>query len=178
MSHSDSLKNGPPGIRYRPQFRLRHTNPSGTTSDSLVASICIDLAQMGKDNSYAFLDSERKVQRSFVEGILDDSEAGNKGELLDLLQALMDKGDKSGNAVEIERECIEKFQDWAGKSKLSIAYLLYTNENLTSDAFIYKLVRYLAEKLEALSREEVVAMMLMIYFRSCRCPLNYTRIHN
>ena len=59
---------------------------------------------------------------------------------------------------------MDLFQSWIGKSKLGIAYLLYTN-NLKCDTFLSKVIKHLASNLETLKPEEFVAMLLMVYFK-------------
>ncbi len=66
----------------------------------------------------------------------------NKDELLVLLKSIIRAEEEVGKDDEndggsVEHLCVENFQNWAGKSKLAIAYLLHANRRgLKSDEFI------------------------------------------
>ena len=66
-----------------------------------------------------------------------------------------------------ELRCIELFHAWVGKSKLGLGYLFYLTkqENGWGDEFITKVVHHLAPRIQELPTEEIVTLMLMIFFK-------------
>ena len=69
--------------------------------------------------------------------------------------------------VELESRCIDLFNAWVGKSKLGLGYLFYLTKqkNGWGDEFITKVVRHLSPRIDELVVEEVVMLLLMIFFR-------------
>ena len=69
--------------------------------------------------------------------------------------------------TKLETRCIELFHNWVGRSKLGLGYLFYLTkqQNGWGDEFITKIVHHLAPRIDELPIEELVTLMLMIYFR-------------
>ena len=73
------------------------------------------------------------------------------------------------NAASLEERCLELYSRWTGKSKLAVAYLLYTDKRLSSHAFVTRVAAELGSRVSSddrnLANEELVALALMFYFR-------------
>ena len=81
-----------------------------------------------------------------------------------------DDNEWSGSEPEIsalESRCIELFHAWVGKSKLGLGYLFYLTkqQNGWGEEFITKIVHHLAPRIQELPNEEIVTLMLMIFFK-------------
>ena len=68
---------------------------------------------------------------------------------------------------ELESRCVDLFNEWIGKSKLGLGYLFYLTKqkNGWGDEFITKIVHHMAPRVGELVIEEIVMLMLMMYFR-------------
>ena len=73
----------------------------------------------------------------------------------------------SETTSQLESRCLQLFHAWVGRSKLGLGYLFHLTNHQKGwgDEFITKIVRHLAPRIEELPTEEIVTLMLMIFFR-------------
>ena len=137
------------------------------------------------DNNISVGDFHLDTTADFVKRSISSSSElevkSNCKEMIELINAIaltnveetsstVDAGDKFSNAQSVtalESRCIELFHAWVGRSKLGLGYLFYlTNQqNRWSDEFIIRIVHHLAPRVNELPTEEIVTLMLMIFFR-------------
>jgi hypothetical protein len=68
----------------------------------------------------------------------------------------------------IDANCLRHFHKWASSANLGLGYLLYANRNSSPDtieSFATKVAAHLGSSLETLRKEEIVTLMLLVYFR-------------
>jgi len=68
--------------------------------------------------------------------------------------------------VQLEKVCLEKFHDWSREAQLRVGFLMYLDNRIDSTAYLTKVVKHIgAGNLYDLKAQEVVAFLLLIYFR-------------
>ena len=98
-----------------------------------------------------------------VEEVIRGSTGNANEELVQLLRKISSV--ENGDEDLVEVQCLDRFHDWIGVSKLSVAFHLLRRGQKTGERFLARLVRHLGQNSERLSQEEIVAMMLLMYFR-------------
>lgn len=102
---------------------------------------------------------------SYVKRIISESDVvNNKEEMVALIQSIVE-AETQPSRPDLEQQCLDRFQQWVGKSKLGIGFLLYQSHNLKSGEFITRIVAHLGQNLKSLNAPEFVTLMLMIHFR-------------
>ena len=144
----------------------------------------VDIGENYEQTTAAFV--KRTIRSS------DDSKVKeNREEMLRLINtiALSEEIDKSSNPNHVdnidsvnhnstlETRCIDLFNEWVGKSKLGLGYLFFLTKqkNEWGDEFITKVVRHMSPRIGELNVEEVVMLLLMMFFR--RTPWNEEEIY-
>lgn len=155
---------------------LRLVNPVKFDKHLFVESLCANLYNSNPER-YGFFANPVQIQ-SYVQDTLEkeskvDKEVkDNKEEMMQLLEAINQSYQNETSGLEekvhqpelLEQRCLDLFQLWVGKSKLGLAYMLYGNKNLQSEQFVTRLVRHMAAKMDTLHPEELVTMLLCLYF--------------
>ena len=144
----------PPAVSGRPP------NPVKVPNQTWIESLCSSLHNR-HPNLYGFCVNDTTfVEDSLNKKLDDDLVKRNHKELLELLRAIKDQ---KANG-DVESRCLDLFQAWAGNSSLGIAYLMAANKQFTSQEFLERVVKSLSSRLEELTREELVALWLCVFF--------------
>jgi len=86
---------------------------------------------------------------------------------LNLLQALKTREEGSHEdcpLADLEKE-LQTFEEWARTAQLRVGFLLHLNEKIKSKEYLTKVIKVFATDFESLKSHELIALLLLIYFR-------------
>ena len=119
------------------------------------------------DNPELLVQTQNKDCREKAETVVEE----NNNNIANLIRAIVDldtTATEDERIKQLEKACLERFQDWSRDAQLRVGVLLYLDKRIDSGAYIAKVVKHIAdttENLYDLLPHELVAICILLYLR-------------
>ena len=134
-------------------------------------------SRLSSRECYDFLDNPELLVQTQNKDNREKAEAvENNNNIANLIRAIVDldtTATEDERIKQLEKSCLERFQDWSRDAQLRVGVLLYLDKRIDSGAYIARVVKHIAETTENLYDllpHELVAICILFYLRyNCRC---------
>jgi len=122
-------------------------------------------SRLSSHHHYTFLDREYQSGQNSTTKPVENAKHLDLGPLIDAI-ASADGAVSVESAEELEKVCLQKFQAWSREAQLRVGFLMYLDSRINSTEYLKKVVKHIGSgNLYDLQAQEVVALLLLIYFK-------------